>query len=126
MALVNAEVYPWIPAKGSVRCLRRSAPLAQYVAAAAGEGKARWQGERLPRKRRKSRVKPDHPGGERGLALLNGTQGIDRFALRGLSEAEDRLPPAVVCGALTTEAVLASRRPSRCPHPRGARSARAD
>lgn len=46
-----------------------------------------------------------------GLALLNGTQASTAFALRGLFEAEDLFASAVVCGALTTEAVLGSRRP---------------
>ncbi len=46
-----------------------------------------------------------------GLALLNGTQASTAFALRGLFEAEDLFASAVVCGALTTEAALGSRRP---------------
>ena len=46
-----------------------------------------------------------------GLALLNGTRASTAFALRGLFEAEDLFASAVVCGALTTEAVLGSRRP---------------
>ncbi|MGK7489216.1 aromatic amino acid lyase, partial [Salmonella enterica] len=33
------------------------------------------------------------------------------FALRGLFEAQELFASAVVCGALTTEAVLGSRRP---------------
>lgn len=53
----------------------------------------------------------DYPGGERGLALLNGTRASTAFALRGLFEAEDLFASAVVCGALTTEAALGSRRP---------------
>ncbi len=46
-----------------------------------------------------------------GLALLNGTQASTAFALRGLFEAEDLFASSVVCGALTTEAALGSRRP---------------
>ena len=46
-----------------------------------------------------------------GLALINGTQASTAFALRGLFEAEDLFASAVVCGALTTEAALGSRRP---------------
>ncbi|WP_333893911.1 aromatic amino acid lyase, partial [Atlantibacter subterraneus] len=46
-----------------------------------------------------------------GLALLNGTQASTAFALRGLFEAEDLFASAVISGALTTEAVLGSRRP---------------
>jgi histidine ammonia-lyase len=36
---------------------------------------------------------------------------VPAFALRGLFEAEDLFASAVVCGALTTEAALGSRRP---------------
>lgn len=46
-----------------------------------------------------------------GLALLNGTQASTAFALRGLIEAQELFASATVCGALTTEAVLGSRRP---------------
>lgn len=71
IALVNAGVYPLIPAKGSVGASGDLAP----------------------------------------LALLNGTQASTAFALCGLFEAQELFASAVVCGALTTEAVLGSRRP---------------
>ena len=56
-------------------------------------------------------VAPITLAAKEGLALLNGTQASTAFALRGLFEAEDLFASAVVCGALTTEAVLGSRRP---------------
>ncbi|MCE1685659.1 aromatic amino acid lyase, partial [Enterobacter hormaechei] len=46
-----------------------------------------------------------------GLALLNGTQVSTAFALRGLFEAEDLLAAAIVCGSLSVEAALGSRKP---------------
>jgi Histidine ammonia-lyase len=78
-----------------------------------GEGKARWQGEWLPAKEalKKAGLTPITLAAKEGLALLNGTQASTAFALRGLFEAEDLFASAVVCGALTTEAVLGSRRP---------------
>lgn len=68
MALVNAEVYPWIPAKGSVGASGDLAPLAHMSLLLLGEGQARWKGEWLPAKEalKKSRVNPDNAGGERG------------------------------------------------------------
>lgn len=48
IALVNAEVYPLIPAKGSVGASGDLAPLAHMSLTLLGEGKARWQGEWLP------------------------------------------------------------------------------
>lgn len=60
---------------------------------------------------KKGRTGACRAGGQRGLALLNGTQASTAFALRGLFEAQELFASAVVCGALTTEAVLGSRRP---------------
>ncbi|ENA0609183.1 histidine ammonia-lyase [Enterobacter bugandensis] len=113
MALVNAQVYPWIPAKGSVGASGDLAPLAHMSLLLLGEGQARWQGEWLPAKEalKKAGLAPITLAAKEGLALLNGTQASTAFALRGLFEAEDLFASAVVCGALTTEAVLGSRRP---------------
>ena len=113
IALVNAEVYPWIPAKGSVGASGDLAPLAHMSLLLLGEGQARWRGEWLPAKEalKKAGLAPITLAAKEGLALLNGTQASTAFALRGLFEAEDLFASAVVCGALTTEAVLGSRRP---------------
>ncbi|VTP65424.1 Histidine ammonia-lyase [Leclercia adecarboxylata] len=48
IALVNAGVYPWIPAKGSVGASGDLAPLAHMSLTLLGEGKARYRGEWLP------------------------------------------------------------------------------
>jgi len=113
MALVNAQVCPWIPTKGSVGASGDLAPLAHMSLLLLGEGQARWQGEWLPAKEalKKAGLAPITLAAKEGLALLNGTQASTAFALRGLFEAEDLFASAVVCGALTTEAVLGSRRP---------------
>ncbi len=113
IAMVNAGVYPWIPAKGSVGASGDLAPLAHMSLALLGEGKARYRGEWLPAATalQKAGLAPVTLAAKEGLALLNGTQASTAFALRGLFEAEDLFASAVVCGALTTEAVLGSRRP---------------
>ncbi|EDU0567778.1 histidine ammonia-lyase, partial [Salmonella enterica subsp. salamae] len=113
VALVNAGVYPLIPAKGSVGASGDLAPLAHLSLTLLGEGKARWQGEWLPAQTalKKAGLEPVALAAKEGLALLNGTQASTAFALRGLFEAQELFASAVVCGALTTEAVLGSRRP---------------
>jgi histidine ammonia-lyase len=113
MALVNAQVFPFIPAKGSVGASGDLAPLAHMSLTLLGEGKARYQGEWLPAAEAlaKAGLQPITLAAKEGLALLNGTQTSTAFALRGLFEAEDLFASAIVCGALTTEAVLGSRRP---------------
>jgi histidine ammonia-lyase len=125
IALVNAEVYPLIPAKGSVGASGDLAPLAHMSLTLLGEGKARWQGEWLPATDalKKAGLEPITLEAKEGLALLNGTQASTAFALRGLIEAQELFASATVCGALTTEAVLGSRRPfdSRIHAARGQR-----
>lgn len=113
IALVNAGVYPLIPAKGSVGASGDLAPLAHMSLTLLGEGKARWQGEWLPATDalKKAGLEPITLEAKEGLALLNGTQASTAFALRGLIEAQELFASATVCGALTTEAVLGSRRP---------------
>lgn len=113
IALVNAEVYPLIPAKGSVGASGDLVPLAHMSLTLLGEGKARWQGEWLPATDalKKAGLEPITLEAKEGLALLNGTQASTAFALRGLIEAQELFASATVCGALTTEAVLGSRRP---------------
>lgn len=113
IGLVNAGVYPWIPAKGSVGASGDLAPLAHMSLTLLGEGKARYRGEWLPARDalQQAGLTPVTLAAKEGLALLNGTQASTAFALRGLFEAEDLFASAVVCGALTTEAVLGSRRP---------------
>ncbi|XQS18281.1 histidine ammonia-lyase [Citrobacter telavivensis] len=113
IGLVNAEVYPHIPAKGSVGASGDLAPLAHMSLTLLGEGKARWQGEWLPATEalKKAGLEPITLAAKEGLALLNGTQASTAFALRGLFEAQELFASAIVCGSLTTEAVLGSRRP---------------
>jgi histidine ammonia-lyase len=113
IALVNAQICPFIPAKGSVGASGDLAPLAHMSLTLLGEGRARYQGEWLPSAEalKKAGLEPITLAAKEGLALLNGTQTSTAFALRGLFEAEDLFASAVVCGALTTEAVLGSRRP---------------
>ena len=114
IGLVNAGVTPWIPAKGSVGASGDLAPLAHMSLTLLGEGKARVRGgEWLPATEalRQAGLEPITLAAKEGLALLNGTQASTAFALRGLFEAEDLFASAVVCGSLTTEAALGSRRP---------------
>lgn len=113
MALVNAEVYPEIPAKGSVGASGDLAPLAHMALVLLGEGRARHRGRWLPAGEALAAagLAPLTLAAKEGLALVNGTQVSTAYALRGLFEAEDLLAAALVCGSLTVEAALASRVP---------------
>ncbi|MBA2777561.1 histidine ammonia-lyase [Billgrantia kenyensis] len=113
IAMINAEVYPHIPLKGSVGASGDLAPLAHMSVVLLGEGKARHKGEWLPAREalKVAGLEPLNLAPKEGLALLNGTQVSTAYALKGLFEAEDLFAAATVCGALTVEATLGSRSP---------------
>ncbi|EHK64916.1 histidine ammonia-lyase [Achromobacter arsenitoxydans] len=113
IALVNAEVYPHIPLKGSVGASGDLAPLAHMSLLLLGESKARHRGQWLSAGEalEKAGLAPLTLAAKEGLALLNGTQVSTAYALRGLFEAEDLLASALVCGSLSVEALLGSRAP---------------
>ncbi|MGG4664279.1 histidine ammonia-lyase [Providencia vermicola] len=123
IALVNAQVYPFIPAKGSVGASGDLAPLAHMSLILLGEGKARFEGKWISAKKalEKAGLTPLKLEAKEGLALLNGTQVSTAFALKGLFEAEKLLLSGIVCGALSVEATLGSRKPfdSRVQEVRG-------
>jgi len=113
ICLINKQVYPTIPQKGSVGASGDLAPLAHMSAVLLGEGKARYQGEIISGKEALAiaGLAPFKLAAKEGLALLNGTQASTAFALEGLFNAEDLYASATVCGALSVEAALGSRRP---------------
>ncbi|PRD17736.1 UNVERIFIED_CONTAM: hutH, partial [Trichonephila clavipes] len=113
IALVNAEVYPHIPLKGSVGASGDLAPLAHMSLVLLGESQARHKGEWLSATEALAvaGLEPMTLAAKEGLALLNGTQVSTAYALRGLFEGEDLYAAASVCGALSVEALLGSRSP---------------
>jgi histidine ammonia-lyase len=113
VALINARVYPRMPAQGSCGASGDLAPLAHMSAVLLGQGQARHQGEWVSAERALAiaGLEPMALGPKEGLALLNGTQVSTAYALRGLFEAEDLYAAATVCGALSVEATLSSRAP---------------
>lgn len=74
--LVNLEIYPCIPEKGSVGASGDLAPLAHMSAILLGEGQAMYQGEIISAKVALdvAGLKPVVLAPKEGLALLNGTQ----------------------------------------------------
>ncbi|MEJ2762925.1 histidine ammonia-lyase [Photobacterium sp. MCCC 1A19761] len=113
MQLVNAEVYPCIPKKGSVGASGDLAPLAHMSTVLLGEGQARHKGEILSGAEalKIAGLEPITLAPKEGLALLNGTQASTAFALEGLFAAEDLYAAGTVCGSMSVDAALGSRRP---------------
>jgi len=113
IALLNNDVLPVIPEKGSVGASGDLAPLAHMSAVLIGEGEARLGGETLSGHDalRKAGIAPLELEAKEGLALLNGTQVSTALALTGLFAAEANLEAAFVAGALSTDAVKGSDTP---------------
>ena len=113
LKLVNAEVTPCIPQKGSAGASGDLAPLAHMSTVLLGEGEVLHRGRRLPGRRglEIAGLAPIILGPKEGLALLNGTQASTAFALEGLFLAEDLFAAALVSGSLSVEAARGSRRP---------------
>ncbi len=113
ISLVNSEVYPCVPKKGSVGASGDLAPLAHMSAILLGYGYVNHKGEILEAKKglKLAGLEPMVLGAKEGLALLNGTQLSTTFALEGLFYAEDLFASAIITGSMTTEAVLGSRAP---------------
>lgn len=113
ITLLNREIYPCIPKKGSVGASGDLAPLAHMSAVLLGEGQAIYKGETISAKvaLELAGLQPIELAPKEGLALLNGTQASTAFALQGLFAAENALLSATVIGALCVEAATGSRRP---------------
>ena len=113
ITIVNSEVYPAIPQKGSVGASGDLAPLAHMSAVLLGEGEAIHNGQRISAREalKIAGLEPIVLAPKEGLALLNGTQASTAFALQGLFNAENLLKAATVIGASSVEAALGSRVP---------------
>lgn len=113
IALLNNEVYPCIPEKGSVGASGDLAPLAHLVLPLLGEGKVRYKGEVMSSAEglKHAGLEPMELAPKEGLALLNGTQASTALALHGAFAIEDMFNGALLTGALSVEAALGSRAP---------------
>ena len=112
-AMLAADVLPLVPAQGSVGASGDLAPLAHMTAAMIGVGEVMVAGVRLPASDglRRAGLEPIVLAAKEGLALLNGTQFSNAYALAGLFGAELVLQSALVTGALATDAARGSDTP---------------
>ena len=111
--LVNAEVYPCVPEKGSVGASGDLAPLSHMCLPLLGEGEMSHKGQLLSAKEGLAiaGLEPMELAAKEGLALLNGTQASTALALEGLFNAEDLFAASSVIGAMSVEAAMGSRSP---------------
>jgi histidine ammonia-lyase len=113
IALVNAEVYPCVPKKGSVGASGDLAPLAHMCVPLIGEGEFSHDGQILDAAEglKIAGLEPVVLAAKEGLALLNGTQASTAFTLEGLFRAEDLYAAGTIIGAMSVEAAMGGRSP---------------
>ena len=111
--VINAEIYPCIPEKGSVGASGDLAPLAHMAGTLLGYGEVTRHGERLAAADALAKVglQPIKLRPKEGLALLNGTQVSTTLALAAAFRTENILAAALVAGALSVDAIKGSDTP---------------
>ncbi len=112
-AMLERGVMPVIPEQGSVGASGDLAPLAHMTAVLIGEGQAIFQGQTLSGMEALQAIDrtPLVLGAKEGLAMINGTQVSTALALAGVFEGWRCVMGALMTGALSTDAVMASTDP---------------
>ncbi|MEF8726202.1 MAG: histidine ammonia-lyase [Candidatus Bipolaricaulota bacterium] len=101
--LLNKDVVPYVPNKGSLGASGDLIPLAHVASVLLGEGKAYFEGELLSGDEALKRADIDelvlHE--KEGLALINGTQAMSSIVGLGIHESSKLLKYADLIGAMT-------------------------
>jgi histidine ammonia-lyase len=105
IAMLEREVTPVIPEKGSVGASGDLAPLAHLALTVIGEGEAFYGGQRMSSAEalRHAEIEPVQLEAKEGIALLNGTQAMAAVGGLALHRAERVARLADVAGAMTLE-----------------------
>ena len=113
LALLNADVLPVIPEKGSVGASGDLAPLAHLACVLIGVGEAVVDGRRMPAAEALARagLAPLQLGPKEGLALLNGTQASTALAIHAVLRLRRVFDTAIAVGAMTVDAAKGSDTP---------------
>ncbi len=111
--LINHEIYPVIPSKGSVGASGDLAPLAHMAGALIGIGDVRVSGKLMTAADalQNAGLKPVRLAPKEGLALLNGTQVSTAIALAATFRTEHLMAAALIAGAMSTDAIKGSDKP---------------
>lgn len=113
LGLLNNDIIPLIPAKGSVGASGDLAPLSHMTLTLMGEGDCYVKGEKISAKQALSDagLKPIVLQAKEGLALINGTQTSTALAIRGYFFAKDIITTATITGSLSIDAAKGSDSP---------------
>jgi len=110
---IDNNITPVVPEKGSVGASGDLAPLAHLFLPLIGHGEVFEDGKRMPAREvmAKYNLQPLTLGPKEGLALINGTQFILAFAVKGVQRLNDALNRADLIGAMSLEGLMGSMRP---------------
>ncbi|WP_201555923.1 histidine ammonia-lyase [Psychrobacter sp. 72-O-c] len=113
LALINNQITPHIPVKGSVGASGDLAPLSHMTLALMGEGDVYVDGKCVPAADALAQhgLEPITLAAKEGLALINGTQVSTALALRGYFLARDLLESATIVGSMSIDAAKGSDAP---------------
>lgn len=111
--MLNCNVVPVIPEKGSVGASGDLAPLAHLALVLIGEGEAFRDGVRMSGgdALSKAGLEPIRLAAKEGLCLVNGTQAMTAIGTLLLIRAESLATLADLAGSLTLEGLLGSMKP---------------
>ena len=107
------DVIPVVPEKGSVGASGDLAPLAHLFLPLIGLGEVFFEGTRYRTGEvlKKFDLEPIQLGPKEGLALINGTQFILAFGLKGVQRMHNCLEAADIIGAMSLEALTGTKAP---------------
>ncbi len=113
LTLLNAQVYPYIPSRGSVGASGDLAPLAHLALLLVGEGEAFLEGQRVAGSEilRRIELAPLRLQAKEGLALINGTHLMEAIAILALADINILIYTAEVACAMSLEGLLGSHAP---------------
>ncbi|MCA6116428.1 histidine ammonia-lyase [Bradyrhizobium sp. WSM 1738] len=114
-AMLARGICPLVPQQGSVGASGDLAPLAHMTAVMIGEGQALVGGKIVAGRDALAAadLAPITLGPKEGLALINGTQFSSAYAISGLLRGHGLACAALVTGALSVDAAMASTAPFR-------------
>ena len=121
VAMLQANILPVVPSKGSVGASGDLAPFAHLALPLIGEGEVKIDGE--VKASTESGIEPITLLAKEGISLLNGTEGMASIGAIALDRARFLVSAANVAAALSVEALMGSSRPFRPeihalrPHP---------
>ena len=110
---IENDVIPVVPIKGSVGASGDLAPLAHLFLPLIGLGEVTLKGTRFKSQEAlgKFDLTPIQLGPKEGLALINGTQFILSYAVKGVQRLNNCLEAADIIGAMSLEALTGTKAP---------------